>query len=79
MKGTNIQDAFLNEARRTHNVVTVFLTNGFQIKGVVRGFDQYVVMLDSMGKQNMIYKHAISTIIPQENLKYQERENEDRN
>ena len=76
MKGINIQDAFLNEARRMHNVVTVFLTNGFQIKGVVRGFDQYVVMLEVMGKQNMIYKHAISTIIPQENLKYQERENE---
>jgi len=76
MKVTNIQDAFLNESRRTHTVVTVFLTNGFQIKGVVRGFDQYVVMLDSMGKQNMIYKHAISTVIPTGNLKYQERDNE---
>ena len=76
MRGINIQDAFLNEARRTHNIVTLFLTNGFQIKGVVRGFDQYVVMLEVMGKQNMIYKHAISTVIPQENLKYQERDNE---
>jgi len=76
VRGINIQDAFLNEARRTHNIVTLFLTNGFQIKGVVRGFDQYVVMLEVMGKQNMIYKHAISTVIPQENLKYQERDNE---
>jgi len=77
MKGTNVQDSFLNEARRTHTVVTIFLTNGFQIKGVVRGFDQYIIVIDVMGKQNMIYKHAVSTIIPQENLKYQERENAD--
>jgi host factor-I protein len=76
MKGVNIQDSFLNESRRSHTSVTVFLTNGFQIKGVVRGFDQYVVMIDVMGKQNMIYKHAISTIIPQDNLKYQEKEDE---
>ena len=67
-----LQDSFLNEARKTHISVTIFLTNGVQIKGVVRGFDQYVVMLDVSGKQNMIYKHAISTIIPQDNLKYQE-------
>ena len=74
MKGVNIQDAFLNAARREHTPITLFLTNGFQIKGVVRGFDQYVVMLDVMGKQNMIYKHAISTMIPQDNLKYTENE-----
>jgi len=70
MKGVNIQDAFLNTARREHTQIAMFLTNGFQLKGIVRGFDQYVVMLDVMGKQNMVYKHAISTIIPQENLKY---------
>jgi len=70
MKAVNIQDAFLNAARKEHASVAMFLTNGFQIKGIVRGFDQYVVMLDVMGKQNMIYKHAISTIIPQDNLKY---------
>ena len=75
MKGVNIQESFLNMARKEHSAVAVFLTNGFQIKGIVRGFDQYVVMLDVMGKQNMIYKHAISTIIPQENLKYSQ-ENE---
>jgi len=76
MKGVNIQDAFLNAARKEHSPVALFLTNGFQIKGIVRGFDQYVVMLDVMGKQNMIYKHAISTIIPQENLKYQTEDSE---
>ena len=76
MKSVNIQDTFLNVARREHSLVAVFLTNGFQLKGIVRGFDQYVVMLEVMGKQNMIYKHAISTIIPQENLKYQEMQDE---
>ena len=75
MRGVNIQDVFLNAARKVHTPVTMFLTNGFQIKGIVRGFDQYVVMVDVMGKQNMIYKHAISTIIPQDNLKYGENEN----
>ncbi|MCL2838831.1 MAG: RNA chaperone Hfq [Oscillospiraceae bacterium] len=68
MAAVNVQDVFLNVARREHALVTVFLTNGFQIKGIVRGFDQYVVLLDVMGKQNMIYKHAISTIIPQDNI-----------
>ena len=54
----NIQDAFLNRARQDRVPVTVFLTNGF------RGFDGYIVMVESDGKQQMIYKHAISTIAP---------------
>lgn len=60
----NLQDSFLNQARRERSLVTVFLMNGFQMKGYVRGFDSFVVTLDSDGKQMMIYKHAISTIIP---------------
>lgn len=60
----NLQDSFLNQARRERALVTVFLMNGFQMKGYVRGFDAFVVTLDSDGKQMMIYKHAISTIIP---------------
>lgn len=60
----NLQDGFLNQARRERALVTVFLMNGFQMKGYVRGFDSFVVTLDSDGKQMMIYKHAISTIIP---------------
>lgn len=60
----NLQDAFLNQARRDRLMVTVFLMNGFQMKGIVRGFDSFVVILDSEGKQLMIYKHAISTLIP---------------
>ena len=48
--------------------LTVFLMNGFQLKGVVRGFDNFTVVLDSDGRQQMIYKHAISTIIPSKPL-----------
>ena len=63
-KGMNLQDLFLNQARREKLAVTIFLTNGFQFKGTVKGFDSYVVILDSEGKQQLVYKHAISTIIP---------------
>lgn len=60
----NIQDAFLNRARQDRVPVTVFMTNGFQMRGEIRGFDDYIVMVESDGKQQMIYKHAISTITP---------------
>ncbi|HSN59183.1 MAG TPA: RNA chaperone Hfq [Clostridiaceae bacterium] len=60
----NLQDIFLNGARKNRIPVTVFLTNGFQIKGNVKGFDSFTVVLDSDGKQMMVYKHAISTITP---------------
>lgn len=60
----NIQDAFLNRARQDKVPVTVFLTNGFQMRGEIRGFDSFIVMVESDGKQQMIYKHAISTIAP---------------
>ena len=63
-KPINLQDNFLNSARKDRQQVTVFLVNGFQLRGVVCGFDNFVVVLDSEGKQQMIYKHAISTIIP---------------
>ena len=61
----NLQDAFLNLARRGKVQLTIFLTNGFQFKGFVKGFDSFTVVLDCDGKQSMVYKHAISTIIPQ--------------
>lgn len=60
----NLQDAFLNQARKLHIPLTVFLTNGFQFKGYVKGFDSFIVVLESDGHQNMVYKHAISTISP---------------
>ena len=58
----------MNQARRERIMVTVFLVNGFQLRGTVRGFDSFVVFIDSEGKQQMIYKHAISTIAPARNL-----------
>ena len=60
----NLQDIFLNQARCAKLQLTVFLVNGFQLRGVVTGFDSFTVVLDSEGKQQLIYKHAISTIIP---------------
>ncbi|HCW03141.1 MAG TPA: RNA chaperone Hfq [Clostridium sp.] len=60
----NLQDIFLNGARKNRILVTIYLTNGFQLKGYVKGFDNFTVILDSDGKQMMIYKHAISTITP---------------
>ena len=63
-KIANLQDLFLLTARRERVSVTVFLVNGFQMRGVVTGFDSFVVMLESDGKQQMLYKHAISTIVP---------------
>lgn len=63
-KDINLQDVFLNQARKDKIPVTIYITNGFQFKGVVKGFDNYTVILDTDGKQNLIYKHAISTITP---------------
>jgi host factor-I protein len=60
----NLQDIFLNGARKNKIPVIIYLTNGFQLKGHVKGFDNFTVVLDSDGKQMMIYKHAISTVTP---------------
>ena len=63
-KTKNLQDAFLNRARAERVPVTLFLMNGFQLRGVLRAFDSYTVVIDSDGKQQLIFKHAISTIAP---------------
>lgn len=68
MKQLNLQDVFLNQARREKITVTIYLTNGFQFKGVVRGFDSFTVILDCEGRQNLVYKHAISMIIPSKTI-----------
>lgn len=60
----NLQDIFLLRAKRDRLPVTMFLMNGFQMRGIIAGFDAFVVILDSDGKQQVIYKHAISTIAP---------------
>ncbi len=64
MKNGALQDIFLDQVRRQKTPVTVYLTNGFQLKGLVRGFDSFTLILDCEDKQNLVYKHAISTIIP---------------
>ena len=63
-KAINLQDMFLNQARKENVGVIVHLVNGFQIKGNVTGFDNFTVIIESMGKQQMVYKHAISTVTP---------------
>ena len=65
----NLQDAILKEVRRDKVPVTLFLMNGFQLRGTITGFDSFVVGLVSEGKQQMIYKHAISTLAPMKPLK----------
>ena len=66
----NIQDSFLNAARKDNVPITIHLVNGFQLKGNIRSFDQFTIIIDSMGKQQMIYKHAVSTITPAKTVKY---------
>lgn len=63
-KVINLQDMLLNQLRKEKVLSVVFLTNGFQLKGTIKGFDNFVVILESEGKQQMIYKHAISTLVP---------------
>ena len=70
-KTQNLQDSFLNQLRKDKSVVTMFLMNGFQLHGVVKGFDGFTVVLDSEGRQQLIYKHAISTIVPPKPLSFE--------
>jgi len=66
---TTLQEAILKECRRDKAPVTLFLMNGFQLRGIITGFDSFVVVLVSDGRQQMIYKHAISTLAPMKPLK----------
>lgn len=65
----NLQDAILNEMMKEKVPVTLFLMNGFQIRGVITAFDSFVIVVVTDGKQQMFYKHAISTIAPIRPLK----------
>ena len=64
-KSHDLQDLFLSRARRDQTNVTMFLMNGYQLKGQIAGFDAFVVVLMTGDKQQVIYKHAISTIVPE--------------
>jgi host factor-I protein len=74
LKILNLQDSFLNQVRKENLKVTFYLTNGFQFRGVVKGFDNYVIVLESEGRQNLVYKHAISTIIPEREINFMEKD-----
>ncbi|MBQ1511668.1 MAG: RNA chaperone Hfq [Selenomonadaceae bacterium] len=63
-KVINLQDSFLNQVRKENVAVSIHLVNGFQLKGNVKGFDNFTIVLESMGKQQLVYKHAVSTITP---------------
>ncbi|ADM70434.1 RNA chaperone Hfq [Paenibacillus polymyxa] len=67
-KSINIQDTFLNQLRKDSIPVTVYLINGFQVRGTIKAFDNFTIVIDSDGKQQLIYKHAISTFTPQRNV-----------
>ena len=71
-KVNNLQDIFLTKARKESVPVTLFLVNGFQLRGIITGFDCFVVVLDSEGRQQVIYKHAISTITPERPVPFTE-------
>ncbi|RIX53586.1 RNA chaperone Hfq [Paenibacillus nanensis] len=73
-KTINIQDTFLNQLRKDNIPVTVFLMNGFQIRGVIKAFDNFTIIIDSEGRQQMVYKHAISTFVPQRNVSLMQQE-----
>ena len=64
VKIINLQDSFLNQVRKENLAVIIHLINGFQLKGNVKGFDNFTVILETAGKQQLVYKHAISTITP---------------
>ncbi|KOY82775.1 RNA chaperone Hfq [Lysinibacillus sp. FSL H8-0500] len=75
MKSVNLQDAFLNQLRKNNIFVTVFLLNGFQLKGTVKSYDNFTVLLmDAEQKQHLIYKHAISTFVPAKQVEVLETE-----
>lgn len=78
----NLQDLFLNNARKNRLSVTIFLTNGYQLNGNVEGFDNFTVILDSKEnsnrKQMMIYKHAISTIAPAKPILFLQDDNNEK-
>ncbi len=67
-KPINLQDALLRQMIKEKIPVTIFLTNGFQFKGYVCGFDSFVILIDCEGKQQVVYKHAVSTVCPAKNI-----------
>jgi len=72
----NLQDIFLNYARKHKVEITIFLVNGVPIKGKVLSFDNFTILIDVDKKQNLIYKHAISTMVPSKAIPFREDDEE---
>ncbi|WP_438317826.1 RNA chaperone Hfq [Sporosarcina sp. FA9] len=68
MKQGNLQEVVLNGLRKNNTFVTIFLINGFQLKGLIKSYDNFTVLIEAEGKQHLIYKHAISTFLPAKNV-----------
>ena len=60
-----LQDGYLSEIRRLNVPVTIYLVNGFQLRGIVKGFDAFTILLEYERKTHLVYKHAVSTVSPQ--------------
>lgn len=71
----NIQDTFLNHLRKENIAVTIYLVNGFQLRGYIKAFDNFTIVIDSEGKQQLVYKHAISTFTPQRPVSLMSQDN----
>ncbi|MDV2580680.1 RNA chaperone Hfq [Alkalibacillus haloalkaliphilus] len=67
---TNVQDAYLNKLRKEKVQLTVFLTNGFQLRGIIKSFDNFTILIETEGRQQLIFKHAISTFAPVKNIDF---------
>jgi len=72
----NIQDFILNQTRKDKLSITIYLSNGVPLKGKVISFDNYTIIIENDGKQSMIYKHAITTIIPEKPIRLNPDEGE---
>ncbi|CDF57985.1 RNA chaperone Hfq [Thermobrachium celere] len=70
----NLQDVFLNNARKGKTPVSIHLVNGFQLKGLVKGFDSFTIILESEGKQILVYKHSVTTVTPAKPVLYNQQE-----
>jgi host factor-I protein len=67
IRGQNLQDNYLNQLRKDKAPVVVYLTNGVRLRGIIKSFDNFVILLEE-GTQSLIYKHAVSTIVPERNV-----------
>jgi host factor-I protein len=66
-RGVNLQDQYLNQLRKEKIPVVIYLTNGVRLKGLIKAFDNFVVLLKE-NNQSLVYKHAISTIVPEKEV-----------